>query len=126
MDTRLRESQGAFRLEKQRIVASSAEYTRTALVADEEYLGKLKKLIRAGLTSSTNPQSEGTSKGSKPESFQREMQVLPLEVLSLAQHSYIMAWTSFQDDLDTLMMHLSRKPRFAQPLFGKFYKPKQA
>jgi hypothetical protein len=39
------------------------------------------------------------------------------QALSLAQHEYVLAWKCVQDAFSNALMHLSRKPRFAMPIY---------
>ena len=39
------------------------------------------------------------------------------QLWSLAQHMYVVALTNLQDAFDNALMHLSRKPRYAQDMY---------
>ena len=110
----------SFRRKKQATLCRSAVVIRDAILADEQYLGLLKRLIYSrlsaqlrvagGLAPKIEDEVEDTSFAALPPSSV----LLPLQMQSLTQHSYVMAWKDLQDALDSVLLHLSSKPRFAQ------------
>jgi len=47
------------------------------------------------------------------------LQLLSLQVWTVAQHQYVQAWKHLRDSLDNVIMHLSRKPRYAVPMLQR-------
>lgn len=123
------------RLRKQHSICMSSELTQAALVANERSLAYSKNFIlnlmrRArGSCDENDPKTSITYAGLRPRhhgegsppptTLHSSSELLPIQCFSLAIHKYVEAIRMVQDCTDKMMMHLSRKPRFARKLYSK-------